>query len=761
MANVSANRTDYVRFYIQSEIFGRVLMTNEPGGWNDDDLELDRAKHHGIFNKFSNSLKFYKNYRDIIENTFEEIGNSAFLYLIKEELVDTGDDIKWVEQYRGKADWETKKIKDGVLEIKFNSNDLEEKLAANETDEMEIETTVSIDDVEIGELQKFKTSLLGRTLVSNASSESAETDGLWKVMQTGSKASFSALTQITAQGPPRHSSVDTNNVFDLASNMFFVDSVDEENTVTLNIKIESEFESYYQIFDNINNQPLGNLDVLQHRLILTKYVRNNAFPGGYQPIESFIVSETDVAITRNESNPQSTIASGSFQIEVGYEEGLTLFHVYGKDFSDVGGNFAFLMPQPPIGGIYGRSFINVIKQTISFNESSFEEPSIDLSCIFVHDAFQRLIQIIADDKDLFYSKYFGRTELGYAEDGPGAIIGLMSGFWIRAFDEQSERYKSPKFSWKKLLDSCNAVFNVGMGTHLINGKKVVRVEDVKFFYQNEVVVALGQVSNVEREYDKSLYNSGIEMGYNKGGDYENEAGLDEPNTKTSFVTPDRKSKNKYQKISDIRADETEMEIIRRKPQLLFPDEDTGSDEHNWFVDLKRAFNGKFEQVSWEDRLEELPSGVNNPETFRSFLFSPLRMLFRHGWIIRAGLEKTLTKTIKQVSSVANSNLVTHFIGEDQAYAENLPNGLEVNKLQRSRMLPEFVSFEYDLDRETYNKIYGTTRILYNGSYEDVPNYYFKFSWINEKQEIEYGYLLNMKPSDLAKFKMQKSNERPI
>ena len=339
------------------------------------------------------------------------------------------------------------------------------------------------------------------------------------------------------------------------------------------------------------------------------------------------------------------------------------------------------------------------------------------------------------------------------------MIGIISGFWIRDFDPLSTKYKSLQISLKDLLSSCHDVFNTGMGIEVVDFKERLRVEEQKYFYREKTVIKLPlQIANEKRTVDKQLFFSATTLGYKKGGDYENEIGLDEPNTKTESITPVRKSKNKYIRTSAVRADEYGMELTRRKPQFLFPDEDTGEDEHNWFLDLVRddeIVENQFRQAEWDDRLDEIPTGIHSPTTFRSMIFTPLRILFRHGWILRAGIEPYLSKFIKYISSVANSGLTMKFPNEP-VYSEN--SDIQVSALERSRFLPEIVEFEHPVDEDLIDLIFGTTKTLVNGKDEYVPNFYFKFEWINEFEEIERGYLLDLKPKGKGKWKMQKANE---
>lgn len=769
MSYINVKESDYVRFHIKSPIYGRIKMDIEPGGWDDSNLKLVRTIEHGIFTQYTGSLKFYDEHRDIIENTFKSLGNNSSLYLIKEELRDNGDDVVWTVTYQGRADWESKSIKNGVLQINFNSNDLEEKIEAHESDEFSIETRTSIDDEDIGFLEKQKVDIEGRELFSYGKSvllkdNPGDTYNIRNVNQFGNQTrGVFFKSEIISYGHDRFVSVDSN-YYDRfpeptsselesygieATHMFMVDSTAIEQTITVNVKIQEETRVRYS----------GGYEYpVTHRARLVKLKRTwspELDSNFYDVVQTWELTNVNVHLIENQENISYVDFESDIDLE--WDEGLAIWH---QLFYIMDGQLS----TTALGTVYDSNnswgMFDPRKQDIQVVVKTYQPPSIDLSCVFVHDVFDRLIKIITGKSNLFYSKCFGRTESGYQNDGEYGLIGLISGYWVRAFNPESNRYKSPVFSWKKLLESCNSVFNVGFGTEIINGLKRVRIEKVKYFYQNKIVIDLGYVENIEKKYDKDLYFSGLEIGYNKGGDYENAYGLDEPNILSNFVTPDRKSTNKYRKISDIRADETGLELARRKPEIDFPDEDTSYDNHNWFLDLKRGYN-KFMQRPYTDRLQEIPTGINAPTNFKSFFFTPLRILLRHGFIIRSGIENYLSKKIKWISSSANSKLGMHYIGEDEELFEDLPDGLLVSKLERSLFLPEKITFEKELTQELLDLIYGKTNQLYEGSYENIPNYYFKFRWIDENGENQTGYLLEFEPTKRAKFKMQLANNNKI
>lgn len=733
MSEIKLAQSNYIRFKLKSDIAPSLILRQEPTGWKEDELEIVRHKqYHGIFTQFTNSLIFTEEAKDYIDNNFKVQGLNGNLYLTKERLQAVDNEIKWVEEYRGLADYNTRKIKNGGLNIRFNSNELEELIKTHESDEFELERIDSIDDVGISILKKYKTSIKGRTLTAQGRSDAIEItfQNGWHIR---GKREGTLLTKIISQGPARHSSVDVaewpgNTSGELPNNMFFVDTVAAGEVININCKITCNYESY---------SVLGN--------IINVYLRRLKWDG----VANYSLQE-EILVYTSTNNGVHYFEYEFNNTELPYDEGYAL--VFKKQNNNP---VMFIKP-------YGEGL------NIYINTSEYYEPSRDLSFIFVHDAFSRLMEILTGEKNRFKSNVFGKIdETGkYLSDGEFGKIGLISGLWARAFDESSELYKSMKLSLKNLRESTKTVFNVGFGIELENFKQILRVEKQEYFYQDRVIVKLPiQVNNVEEETDKDMYWSGIELGYTHGGEYENELGLDEPNTKTSWITPLRKTKNKYNYTSVIRADEYGLEIIRRKPELFYPTEDTQQDDHNWFLDLKEEEQlgvptGTYEQVDWQDRLESEPQGILSPETFRSFLFTPLRILFRHGWIIRNGLEQAvnLVKNIKYISAKANSNLSMQFIDETQAYKEN--EDFKVNNLQRSKLSPNKIKFEHPITDELMNQILGTTEIEINGVIEKVPNYYFKMEWIQDGV-VKRGYLLSLKPKGSGKFEMQEANEQII
>mgnify|MGYP003646627449 CR=1 FL=1 len=741
MSDISVNYSKQVEFKLQAPGRRTLVLKVPPIGWRDDQIEIVRNQtQHGIFTQFTNSLEFYGDSLDYIYNAYKNFGINAIVRLTKSVMREVDDEVKMVVEYSGIADLGTIKKKDGKLTVKFNSNFLAEVLKSHGKDDFEIERLDSIDDEPISELEVHTTELKGRSLGGSGESKLYLTAGqnsqFFEIFDDDFYDLYAtATTELISRGDPRHSSVDINIISgstDEASQMFFVDTEDP-SLVGTNISVQWSFNTFAASSFNATFKAF--FRVLEY----------NSQNGTYIEVEKREVFSEPIAGSFPNDNYTffEYQAEGSEDFTLEYNQGVMFCY----QLTDLYGL-----------GDFKKGAVLMKRQKMVLFSQSYYDPSPSLNFVFVDQCLSRLLEIITGDSKKLISKYFGRKNDGYTEDGEGAYIGLMHGFWARAFDKTSDRYKSLTTSLDKAIKSVNIVFNTGMGITYDGFNEIVRVEDLRYFYQDKVVVRLERfVQNEEITLDEKKFYSGIELGYSRGGNYENEIGLDEPNTKTSWVTPIRRSSQKFKNLSTFRADEYGLELARRKPMELFRDEDTEQDDGIWFLDLKETEGEGYTQKDWPDRLQQEPTGILSPETFRSFFFSPLTILRRHAWYIKGSLEPYYNKLIKYTSSLANTNLSMLFIGDTQEFTEN--QDLLVNDLSRSVISPEISTFTYDIDDKLWDLITGTTKIEVNGSFEDVPNFYFKFEWKLEDGTIRTGYIQEIKGKGRAKFKMMIANEK--
>lgn len=734
MADNRSVNNDYVRYTLKSET-AAPMQIQEPIGWQEDDFELDRHEtYHGIFTKFTNNLKFKGKAKDYIETAFAIQGINANVYVVKEVLRDLNGDVKWVERYVALADFNTRTLEDNILSIKFNSNNLATLIQSHETDDYEMERLDDIDGNLLPELTPNNLTLDGRHILEVGESVLNKADMPVASLGTDPRRSaenwmYTPLTTILTQGNERHVSVDV-----LDTETIGYDYLD--------------FISASNFFYNNDPNVAGDSDVSVDYTVKFNYEISYQF--GYVWLGFIVIDWQD---------PNNVEVS---RTEVWRHDGSTSSRL---NVTEVKGtiNFPQLKDTEGIMFVVGGGLFSLAKMyelRLVVNSRTYQEATNEVDFMFAHDIGTRLMNIICGRKNAFYSKFLGRTELGYAQDDELAgLVAITWGFWIRKFSKDSEKYKSLTISLQKFLDSLNAVFNTGVGIETNGFEERLRVEKLEYFYQPEVVIRLPQqIRKVKRTTESGLYWSATEFGYKKGGTYEEAQGLDEPNTRTSHSTPIRKSKNKYQKLSEVRADDYGLELIRRKNQERFGSEDTNGDNDLWWLDIKRS-DGIYKQKMPLDRLNSLPTGIYSPTDFRSMIFTPLRMLFRHAWILKSGMEQYYDKNFKYINSASASTLVMDYIGDTKARHEH--EDIPLKDTDRPILLAEEIQFEHPLSDDLLDLINGATLKMINGEEEYIPNVYFKFEWLNENEQLEQGYLLNLKPKKQGVFKMIKSNENLI
>lgn len=396
---------------------------------------------------------------------------------------------------------------------------------------------------------------------------------------------------------------------------------------------------------------------------------------------------------------------------------------------------------------------NVIRYSddsvLNVTEDSIRDDS-NTKAIFMHEAGDRLMQIITGEQNRFYSSFYGREDIGYgvsAEEYAKTAIAL--GFWIRKFDDEKL-----EISMKQFLESSNAIHNTGYTISDVDGVEKVVVEDMKYFFNDFVGITLTeQVSDVERKIASEMYHSKMSFGYKKpNGDnlYEEAMGLEEYNTETTYANPITRVENEYKKVSDFRADSYGREFARRKPKLNYPKQDTRYDKDAFFLDLKNGLNENvYAERIWSDDYELIPTGVYSPETATSLRLTPFRNSERHQWFYGSGLFKFAQDFVRYASSLGNSDLSTKKTGE-VARGENAD--VQINELERPRFSNEWITFTMPVDFYINEQVYGYT--IVNG--RKIPNFFGKVEFINEFNEKEYGYLFELKPNKEGRWKLLKA-----
>jgi hypothetical protein len=739
MADIHSTNSNYVRYTLFSEIISP-LIVKEPTGWKDDDIEINRHEdYHGIFFDFTGSLGFSNDAKEYILHVYNTLGVNARLLLVKEKLREVEGVVKYETEYFGFADFMTMIVTEKDIKINFNSFDLLQVLKSHEEDDFELERITDINGNSIETLTPETTTLQGRTLGGTNEHKIDPITVIGEIPSDNPAGSarydqVAAVTPLTIllndSGYTRNASVDfwkADDYQDLAAgNMFYTALENDPQGETSYLTFSFDVDWYF-----------GGL--LGSKKLWFDVIKYKWDPGAAE----YSIGEILYQKEYNDSHVLQSLneeINDPIIVECAWDEGLALrVHVEDNEKMD----FYFTKVQ------------------ITVQEKSTYVPTQDVQFLFNHDIGQRLAYIITGQKDAFYSKIFGRKGNGYELTGQRGLVGSTSGLWVRSFDVESQKYKSYTTNFKKWYESNKAVFNIGLGIDNVDSQERIRIEDLKFFYQDRAIIRLkNQVTNVTRRLDERLFFSGVELGYKYGGDYSDEMGLDEPNTQSNWVTPINKSELKYKKTSEVRADDYGMEITRRKPQALYPDEDTQRDESNWWLDMVETAQGGYTQATYEDRMAEnyVPKNIYDPATFYGMIFTPQQMLLRHGWVIRSGLEKYQDKFITYGSSKANDKLKMQFPHEPELQQND---DIQVAYLERSRVSPWIIEFDHAVDDALMDELLGYTEINYEGSLERVRNFYFQIEFLNEYGQYERAYIKSVQPSGQGRWVCNLANSELI
>lgn len=325
------------------------------------------------------------------------------------------------------------------------------------------------------------------------------------------------------------------------------------------------------------------------------------------------------------------------------------YRVYGRYEAPAGGLFA------QEGAIGHEAIIqqDVANTHVRFKAATFA-PASSVPTIFLHDAIERCCQFITGVQNCFHSPLLGRTELGYAEDGKGAMIGLTSGNKLRA------NGKHIIANLKDLLEFVNAAYCSGYGFEIIDGVRKFVVDKRQRFYNKDLrITNIGVVHPVEAELDASGYWSQVHFGYNYQIDIQQTNGAFEFNTFRKATIPIRNTKNILHIETKMRASGAEIEFQRR---LAGTDIDSKLDDENFVVVLMRSATGFRTKAS--DGYEYIKN-VAFSRTAYNVDISPMHMLNEWKEYIASCLIYSEDKILRVNYGELNYQMATKKPGEDE------------------------------------------------------------------------------------------------
>lgn len=357
------------------------------------------------------------------------------------------------------------------------------------------------------------------------------------------------------------------------------------------------------------------------------------------------------------------------------------------------------------------------------SESEFLGNGAPVPCVMIHEALKKNLQFITDQEDCFHSDFFGRTDIGYDEDGEGSLMALTSGDRIRLRD------KSLFVNLSDLLGSLNSIWCLGMGVETIEGTSKVRIEKKEHFYDKDtMILRLGKVAKLKKSVNMKYYYNQMEFAYPKM-DQGQVNGSDEFNTTRRFLFPLIQPTAKLILKSVYRAAGYEIEALRRQANETT---DNNADSPNFFICVRRDGDDFVTEKN-----EDFPgaSGIFSPETAYNLRISPSQNLRRWVRVISSNVIRQINK------------LFTFSYGEGN-YTCTIGAQAENANIDVTGVVPLYDPEDYDFEYYLSN---DEVQLIKESPYGFIR---FEDEFGNEKD----GFILNIEheaESGLGQFKLLK------
>lgn len=257
-------------------------------------------------------------------------------------------------------------------------------------------------------------------------------------------------------------------------------------------------------------------------------------------------------------------------------------------------------------------------------------PPTDAKVYLVNEALSRITESVTGDCMRVYSDYFGRTDAQpYASpsEGCGAMEVITNGLKIRNVPKQQDAggndMPQTSISMKKLFEGLNAIHNIGFGMETDPNRAnhdLIRIEPIKYFYDNTVVLQLDKIAEVERRVLFEEHYSLFEFGYQKW-EAEQFSGLDEFATKRKYRNTSKVIQKTLSQLSSLIASGYSIEVTRRFQYKDASTKDWRYDNDIFIICVKSDYTVEQGNI-------DTPQNLVDPPTVLNFRISPDRNILR-------------------------------------------------------------------------------------------------------------------------------------
>jgi len=229
----------------------------------------------------------------------------------------------------------------------------------------------------------------------------------------------------------------------------------------------------------------------------------------------------------------------------------------------------------------GVDLSNNLKTEVLYNSmhltihSDSSVPESTHPILLPHELFEALIVQMTDGE--FYSEYFGREELGYAQDGEGAYLAITTGLLLRGIPLDEVQVST---SMRDAFSSYSTICFLGA----IITDKTIRIEPLDFLFNGNIAVELGEVNDLTISPTKEFLFNSVKAGY-PINEYEEQNGRDEFNTIYQYTNSLKAVKKELDLVSKYCGDGYGIEFARRESIIDTGSKDSKYDSKIFFIDM--------------------------------------------------------------------------------------------------------------------------------------------------------------------------------
>ena len=727
MGDVSKYQKNYKKWrYRLISSLGDILLEINPIGWDSKELGLVRnEKYFGIFRTYSAELEYIKNGYDTLSQLEENEGVLANCSLIVEEKnTVSGENTEVFDAQLDFSEYTETTNNGNGISLPLKDSEFLEKLKNRENIEIPYDRPEDLDGNTIDAGIYTDISLLGR--------------------EFGGRALGNVFLPVD-EG-------DDYNFYSFNNNASWV-----LNTTFENIDVLPDFQDIFKKnFAGLQN--IDDTDCFYFQSVGTSTIGGTYNIVGYSDVgvifrlvkAAFDTSGNIIVSTFEELiKYPSNYLSGNYNIEFDFSTTL----------EENEGLFIYVNAANVSGTFIAYSGMEIkIKYLSEFDPTPCK-------VALPHEVFDYMITAITGESGSFRSNYFGRTDIGYDEDGEGAYISLTNGKLIRGFEtgyttENEEIKGQLTFKFRELFENYYKLKNIAIRVFKEDGKWIVEAEKKIELFSDEIIHTITpDKDSLKRIRDIELYYSNIECGYNLAPD-DLFGGLEEYNNKETYSTVLSNLENTFDLMCSYSASGIQIEKQRRKQAETYPTEEVTGDNYMFFVEL---INDETEGIIQRNEQGFVTiTGLDNLETKINLGLTPKQILLEHGFELNSGLSKYASSSVKYNSSDKVTDLAFQRDSDESIITENAD--VIVGTLDNPIMTGFTLEFSAPLSLSDFIKIRSN------------PNGLIKV-WSKIRQEYIYGWvkevfsepvtkpcnwvLYEANPPDLGTVKLLATNEDKI